>query len=59
MVYRTRKQLVEAGFEAVLSRKPRGRGIFAPRGGAWSAAQVRAAIARIPASRGDLRKAFL
>jgi hypothetical protein len=27
------------------------RGIFVPRGGAWSAAQVRAAIARIPALR--------
>ena len=27
------------------------RGIFAPRGGVWSAAQVRAAIARIPALR--------
>jgi hypothetical protein len=33
------------------------RGISAPRGGVWSAAQVRAAMARIPASRRESERA--
>jgi DNA invertase Pin-like site-specific DNA recombinase len=34
-----------------IAKELNGRGISAPRGGIWSAAQVRAAMARIPAAR--------